>query len=41
MGAISRTGSRICSGSNQTKIPQDPNSPYFRYIAENVRRGRF
>lgn len=27
--------------TNQTGIPQDINSPYFRYISDNVRIGRF
>jgi hypothetical protein len=27
-------------GTNQTKIPMDQNSPYFRYIRENVRVGK-
>jgi hypothetical protein len=31
----------IPAGSNQTGVAKDVNSPYFRYIAENVRIGRF
>ena len=31
----------IRTGSNQTGIAKDTNSPYFRYIVENVRVGRF
>lgn len=31
----------VPSGSNQTGIPKDVNSPYFRYINENVRIGNF
>jgi hypothetical protein len=27
--------------TDQTKVPKDPDSPYFRYIVENVRIGRF
>jgi hypothetical protein len=27
--------------TDQTKMPKDPDSPYFRYIVENVRIGRF
>jgi predicted ABC-type ATPase len=29
------------SGSNQTGVPKDTNSPYFRYVHNNVRIGRF
>lgn len=31
----------VPNGSNQTRTPNDINSPYFRYINENVRIGRF
>jgi hypothetical protein len=29
------------NGTNQTGVPKDKNSPYFRYVQENVRIGRF
>jgi hypothetical protein len=29
----------VPAGSNQTGIPKDMNSPYFRYIDENLRTG--
>jgi hypothetical protein len=31
----------VPSGSNQTRTPKDKNSPYFRYINENLRIGNF
>jgi hypothetical protein len=31
----------VQKGSNQTRSAKDPNSPYFRYITDNVRIGRF
>ena len=29
------------NGTNQTGVPKENNSPYFRYVQENVRIGRF
>lgn len=31
----------VPNGTNQSSTPKDINSPYFRYITDNVRIGRF